>query len=224
MCLFSNWYLVSERESFGVCYYKIKCMDKELCARSGSGYRCELAVPPLTAAEQDFGSSVALRASYKHCSGLGEIPVENELFFACHTTACQCCSQSWDFWTPVLPSTSETCTSIICCSNEPGKTSGLCRKGSRSDLWCLVRAVPFQGRAAGDSCRGVERGNKSKWCLEWQWGAASSKEQGCFSNLGESFIVESLIFVCLSVFSLFPHLNHFLIILQCCTNLSFWYT
>lgn len=166
MCLFSNWYLVSERESFGVCYYKIKCIDKELCARSGSGYRCELAVPPLTAAEQDFGSSVALRASYKHCSGLGEIPAENELFFACHTTACQCCSQSWDFSTPVLPSTSETCTSISCCSKEPGKTSGLCRKGSRSDLWCLVRAVPFQGRAAGDSCRGVERGNKSKWCLE----------------------------------------------------------
>lgn len=86
----------------------MKYIEKELCPCRGSGYRCELAVPPLTAAVQGFGSSIVLRASNRHCSGLGEIPAEKELFFAHHTTACQCCSQSWDFRTLVLSSTSDT--------------------------------------------------------------------------------------------------------------------
>lgn len=81
MCLFSTWYLVSVWGRFSTYYYKIKYIDEELCPCSGLGCRCELAVPPLTAAEQDFGSSVVLRGSYKHCSGLGEIPAKNELFF-----------------------------------------------------------------------------------------------------------------------------------------------
>lgn len=81
MCLFSNCYPVSEWGSFSIYYYKIKYIDKELCQCSGLGYRCELDVPPLTAAEQDFGSSVVLRARCRHCLCLGEIPAENELFF-----------------------------------------------------------------------------------------------------------------------------------------------
>lgn len=79
VCFFSIWYLVSEWGNCNIYYYKIKYLDKELCPCSGSGYRCELAVP-LWQLQNRTGSSVVLGESYRHCSGLGEIPVKMSFF------------------------------------------------------------------------------------------------------------------------------------------------
>lgn len=97
------------------------------------------------------------------------------------------------------------------------------RAGKARGVMCDAQSEPEQpGMAAragaAQLARGTERGSKSNWCFKWQRRAASSQDQGWFSSPDESSLVGRLISVCLS---LSPHLNHFLVRLQCCANLSF---
>lgn len=137
----------------------------------------------------------------------GENSLRKWALLACHAAACQCCTKAWEFRAPALPN--ETCASTTWSRDEPGTMQ------ERPEEWC---AMPGQSQSGLGLLTGMERGSKSNWCFKWQWGAASSQEQGWFSSPDESSLVGRLIFVCLS---LSPHLNHFLVRLQCCANLSF---